>query len=244
MTPESGEALLSATGPARVINLTYRSDRRSEFEAQLKRIGLSLDHPQIRLFAAIRPEESGGFPTIGTRGCFLSHLAVLREAIAAGQDSILICEDDLDFTPDMISRLPGLLAGLMQQPWDLFYGSYADLPAGKVIAPGLIRADPSETIVGLSFYAVRGKAIADLVHYLEAILTRAPGDPAGGPMHVDGAVSHFRADHPQYTTLVASPPIGVQRSSRTDIHDLKWFDRLPVLREVTSILRGLRRRAR
>lgn len=241
---EIGKDFLTVTGPATIINLPYRRDRREEFAAQLPGIGLSLDHPQVRLFAAIRPQEAAGFPTIGTRGCFLSHLAVLKEALATGQDSVLIWEDDLDFTPDMIRRLPLLVSQLHRLPWDLFYGGYHTLPAGEAVAPGLIRADPSEVIVCAHFYALRGAAIADLVQYLEAILTRPPRDPAGGPMHVDGAISRFRADHPHYITLVTNPPIGVQRMSRTDIHALDWYDRLPLLRQASSLLRRLRRRAR
>lgn len=242
MTTETAEDFLAVTGPATVINLPYRQDRREEFAAQLRGIGLSLDHPQIRLFPAIRPQETAGFPTIGTRGCFLSHLGVLKEALADGRDSVLVCEDDLDFTPDMIRRLPVLIDQLGRQSWDLFYGGYGALPTGEPIAPGLMRADPSAGIVCSHFYALRGAAIADLVQYLEAILTRPPGDPAGGPMHVDGAISRFRADHPHYVTLVTTPPIGVQRRSRTDIHALKWFDRLPVVREVSGLLRRMLRR--
>lgn len=239
MGPEIAEDFLSVTGSATAINLPYRKDRRAEFSAELRKIGLSLDHPQIDLFAAVRPDEPAGFPTIGTRGCFLSHLGVLRHALATGRDRVLICEDDLDFTPDMLSRLPALTAELDRQPWDLFYGGYEALPAGRIVAPDLVRADPAQGIGCTHFYAIRGAAIADLVRYLDAILTRPPGDPAGGPMHVDGAISRFRADHPDYITLVASPPIGVQRPSRTDIHAVKWFDRLPVLRGIAGGLRRL-----
>lgn len=240
VTREIVEDFLALTGPMTVINLASRSDRRREFAAQLHRIGLSFDHPQVRLFAAIRPEDAAGFPTIGTRGCFLSHLGVLRQALAEGRDSVLICEDDLDFAPDMLARLPALTTDLKQHPWSLFYGGYATVPDAETVARGLARAAPGCGMIGAHFYAVRGAALADLVRYLEAILTRPPGDPAGGPMHVDGAISRFRADHPGHATLVASPPLGVQRASRTDIHDLHWFDRWPLVRDLAGGLRRLR----
>ncbi len=240
MTRQIAEDFLSVTGTMAVINLPHRDDRRREFADQLHRIGLSFDHPRVRLFAALRPAETSGFPSIGARGCFLSHLGVLREALAEGRDSVLICEDDLDFTPDMMRRLPALTAELQGQSWGLFYGGYASTPEGEALSPDLVRTDPAQGIGCTHFYAVRGPAIADLVRYLEAILTRPPGDPAGGPMHVDGAISRFRADHPHYATLAAVPPIGVQRSSRTDIHVLRWFDRWPMVRDLVAALRRLR----
>lgn len=59
-------------------------------------------------------------------------------------------------------------------------------------------------------------------------------------MHVDGAYSHFRADHPQMVTLSVSPTLGVQRPSRTDVHDLRWFDRVPLVRDTAQLYRRLR----
>ena len=240
MTRQLVEDFLSVTGPMVVINLPHRDDRRREFADQLKRIGLSFDNPQVRLFEAVRPTEAAGFPTLGARGCFLSHLGVLREALAAGLDGVLICEDDLDFSPDMIRRLPAITAELKRQPWGLFYGGYESPPEGEALSAGLLRVEPAQAIGCLHFYAVRGSAIADLVRYLEAVLTRPAGHPAGGLMHVDGAICHFRSDHPQYTTLAVVPPIGVQRFSRTDIHALNWYDRWPVVRSLMAPLRRLR----
>jgi hypothetical protein len=71
-----------------VINLPARTDRKREMEEQLARIGLSFAHPRVSLFAAIRPHEPGGFDTIGARGCFSSHLEVLRDAHRRGLNRI------------------------------------------------------------------------------------------------------------------------------------------------------------
>ena len=240
MTREILEDFLTVTGPMMTINLPYRVDRRREFTDQLRRVGLCPDHPQFRLFEAIHPNDAAGFPTPGARGCFLSHLGVLQEALAEGRESVLICEDDLDFASDLIQRLPSLTVQLKQRTWSLFYGGYQTPPEGEMVAPGLMKVEPGHRMICSHFYAVRGEAIADLVCYLQAILTRLPGDPAGGPMHVDGAISRFRADHCYYVTLAATPPIGVQRSSRTDIHPLRWFDRWPLVRDWVSGLRRMR----
>jgi len=41
-------------------------------------------------------------------------------------------------------------------------------------------------------------------------------------------------------TLSVSPTLGVQRPSRTDVHDLRWFDRVPLVRDTAQLYRRLR----
>lgn len=232
--------MVECLGPIRVVNLPSRPDRRREFAAQLARIGLGLDHPQVSIFDAIRPDSLAGFPTLGARGCFLSHLEILRDARDADLPSIAICEDDLDFSADFTSRAPALLETLAARDWDMFYGGFDAAAHGMDAAPGLISLDPKKNVLCSHFMALRRPAIHALVPYLTAITEREVGDPAGGPMHVDGAYSHFRADHPQMVTLSVSPTLGVQRPSRTDVHDLRWFDRVPVVRDTAQLYRRWR----
>ena len=235
-----GMSLIEALGPIHVINLPERRDRRREFARQLQRIGLGYDDPAVTLFAAVRPAERAGFESIGARGCFLSHLEILRAARDAGADRIAICEDDLDFSADFESRAPILFERLAGMGWDIFYGGFDARAHGMAPPPGLLWLDPGQRVVCTHFLALRRPAMEALVPYLEAMSRREPGDPAGGPMHVDGAYSHFRADHPEMVTVAVSPTLGRQRPSRTDIHDLRWFDRLAVIREATEALRRLR----
>ncbi|HAX77040.1 MAG TPA: LPS biosynthesis glycosyltransferase, partial [Cyanobacteria bacterium UBA11372] len=47
------------------------------------------------MFPAIRPDDAGDFPSIGARGCFESHLAILKQALADRLSNVLIVEDDL-----------------------------------------------------------------------------------------------------------------------------------------------------
>lgn len=96
-------ALLAPLDLIYVINLPYRADRRSEMAHQLVRVGLSFDDPQVVLFPAVRPTEPGALPSIGARGCFLSHLGVLRDALKKGARQILVLEDDANFTRRMVS---------------------------------------------------------------------------------------------------------------------------------------------
>lgn len=228
-----------------VINLPHRHDRRKEMAEQLERIGLSFDSPGVRLFEAFRPDSPEGFPSIGARGCFLSHLGVLRDACKHNYSRILIFEDDLNFAPDFNDRVEAVIEALQREDWSLFYGGFA-LKAPPVIQEDkvLLQAAPGEFIQTAHFLAFRGSVIAEITSFLETVLSRSPGDPRGGPMHVDGAYGWYRFEHPSAATLIAVPELGYQRSSRTDIHTLQWFDRVPGIREAIGWLRRRKNKAK
>ena len=237
-----GEALLAACGDMMVINLPERRDRRTEFERQLRTIGLSLGHPQVRLCPATRPEAAGDFPSIGAHGCFLSHLSVLRQARDEGRTRIMICEDDLNFSRSLSRRAALLAAELSEQPWDIFYGFTNGGVRGTQLRPGgqLVRLAPDQSFECAHIIAFSARAIASLVPYLEAMLARPGGDPAGGPMHVDGAYAWFRRANPQLTVIAAHPDIGYQRASLTNISHQGAKDRTPGVRSVAALARKVK----
>jgi glycosyl transferase family 25 len=224
-----------------IINLPSRTDRQAEIAAQLKAIGLSLAEGRVELFAAVRPEAAEGFPSIGARGCFMSHLGVLRTAQRLGLQRVAIFEDDLDFAADFAVRIQPLLAQLASVDWSVFYGGHHLEQAlhGQAQAE-LLEVQPDALIGTTHFVTFQGDAIAAAVQYLEAILARPAGDPAGGPMHVDGAYNWFRRANPQFKTLLAIPELGFQRASRTDIHDLRWYDTTPLISNAVAGLRGIK----
>lgn len=224
-----------------IINLAKRADRRRDIEDQLVRVGLSLTSSRVVLFNAVCVKDPAGFPTAGARGCFLSHLGVLQDAAVRGFGSVLILEDDVNFVENFLSRSEELANALSGVPYSVFYGGHR-----FVLAPppdggrGWVDVD-STALVGLShFIGVRGSAVADAAGYLKAMLARIPGDPSGGPMHVDGAYNWFRQAHPHHRTVAAMPELGFQRASRTDVHELAWYDKLPFIRDVTVTLRRRR----
>ncbi len=227
-----------------IINLPYREDRRREIRQQLTRFGLSLERDPVRLFPAIRPTETGGFPSLGARGCFLSHLGVLQQARAERVRRLLILEDDFDFADGLTERrLAQVLDDLSSRPWAMFYGGHRLQQAPDSPSDAACRElAPSMPVATTHCLGMTERAVAIAVPYLEAILVRPPGHAEGGPMHVDGAYSRLRADYPDLTTYGASPAIGHQRSSRTDIHDLRWYDRWPAMNLIVERLRRLRRR--
>ena len=225
-----------------VINLATRDDRRREMDEQFRRIGLALDSPLVEIFDAVRPADRGDFPSIGARGCFMSHLGVLKLAASRKMDAVLIVEDDLNFSDDFMQRMPAVADWLRSRDWAMFYGGYRlDRPVPE--ARGGCAELPADAGVQTShFVAVRGSAIAGLVDYLEAQLARPPGDARGGPMHVDGSYTWFRREHPNLMTAIAVPELGHQRASKTDVHDLGWRDSVPVSASAMAALRKLRNR--
>lgn len=224
-----------------VINLPERADRRAEISAQLAKVGLSWNSPAVQLYPAIRPTHRGEFSTIGARGCFLSHLAVLKDAYQRGVASLLILEDDVDFSPQLASDWPAVRDALQSAPWALFYGGHVvdTPPPAERSATWWIA--PEAAVQTAHFLGLKRSALEALVPYLEAMLERKAGDAAGGPMHVDGAYSWFRSEHPALQTLASVHQLGKQRASRTDIHNLRWFDRWRGVRSVAQAMRQLRR---
>lgn len=224
-----------------VINLEDRTDRRRDMVSELERIGWQADSPDVEFFAAIKPDSADTFPSIGARGCFLSHLGVLRDARRRELQTFLILEDDAAFTAECRAHLGAVLAGLDTADWAIAYLGHRidpeDLP-GPAAARGVHwRALPSETRVETTHaMLIHQCAAGPLIDYLERMMTRPAGHPEGGPMHVDGAYNWFRRDHPEFPTLVTPRQYVVQRASKSDIAPPSLKDRVPFI----GIFRSLR----
>jgi len=57
---------------------------------------------------------------------------------------------------------------------------------------------------------------------------------------IGGHYVWLRRAHPEFVTVFAI--LGVRRPSRTDTGVTRWFDRLPVIRDIAGFLRRVRRR--
>ncbi|MBD2091647.1 glycosyltransferase family 25 protein [Microcoleus sp. FACHB-1515] len=205
-------------------------------EQELKMLG-SVEPSRVVFFPAIKPADQGDFPSLGARGCFLSHLAVLKEAKRENLNNVLILEDDLLFTRFLIKQQAQIVNELESLNWDIVYPGH-----GENLAPSTkgIFQQYSQPLVLAHFIAFNRNTIAQLVDFLEAVLSRPPGHPQGGPMHVDGAYTTFRMLHPELTTLIANPSLGLQRSSPSSIAGYKWFETLPAFAQLLSTLRTVK----
>ena len=221
-----------------VINLVERKDRLREITDELQAHGMTFADPKLRLLSATRCKEAHGFPTAAVRGCFLSHLALLLEAQADGMKNVLIMEDDLTISPNFSGYCHQLFQEAEQSSWDFIYFGHREDAAALTI-PRL--APFTGPIATTHFYAVNATILGRLIDYLQNVQLRAPGDPVGGPMHYDGALTMFRLANPDIKTLITQPSLGAQRSSRSDIHG-HWYDKVWGLRNVADMARSRMRK--
>ncbi len=234
-----------------IINLPERTDRRAEMLQELKRAGLELEPGRIEFFAACKPAEAAGFSSRGVHGCFRSHLEILHQCRKGGARNVLILEDDATLEPRFREDEEVVVEQMQAAGWGFAYlGHVLGEPATGGLRPetGGLRPPLAGQTVLRPFtgpiplthaYAVNGSIFDRLINFLETIRKRPPGHPEGGPMPMDGALNTFREQNPDVLTLVTSPSLSFQRSSRSDLTP-RWFDRVPVLRQVVDLLRSIK----
>jgi hypothetical protein len=201
----------------RVINLPSRADRRAEMIAELRRVGLG-DDPRVQFADGVLVDDKGPFRRTGERGVFLAHLAIISEAAAAGE-SVLILEDDVDFTPAALSWTPSAES-------DFAYGGYSAAKPSDL---------QSSDIIGAHCIGLSARAAQALVPFLEALLDHESPPP------IDGAYVWFRRQREGFVTEFAEPVVAVQRPSRSDITPSHGLDRVTPLRPVLWIARKAKR---
>jgi glycosyl transferase, family 25 len=198
----------------RIINLPQRVDRRREMDEELDRLGLAHD-PRVRYFSAIRPEDEGQFSSIGARGVYESQKQILREAAKAG-NSVLILEDDCTF-------IAGAQSYRIPDGWDIFYGGH------NAAQPDDLQ---NSDVMGAHMMGFSRLGAQWVSTYLEQLHYDGIHPP------IDAAYVWFRRANPEILTHFAVPPLAGQRASRSDIADLKWYDRMPAIRNITSVVRA------
>ncbi|MEM9814490.1 MAG: glycosyltransferase family 25 protein, partial [Pseudomonadota bacterium] len=226
-----------------VINLPERTDRRAEIAKQLQLIGLDLDVGAVRRIDAVRPDAQGKWPSLGARGCYASHLQVLQEAAGDGLRSVLILEDDMNWSPTFLRDPDAALSALAAPEWGYVHGGSAEYTRDRR-ALSLVPIEPVAELLHSHFIAFRAPYIAEAAQFLEAMAAREPGDPCGGPMDVDGAYNWVRRAAAGMKARMFEPGIAYQRASRTDIDRLGWKDRWRGVAKVVAFLRQVRNRFR
>lgn len=208
----SSNALLDSFDRVFIIHLPDRTDRMAGLEREFRYLGYPID--RVEFFDAQRPTSTMGFASLGARGCFESHLAILKIARERGLKNVLIIEDDLSFTRALKKRHQQAALQLKSLSWDILYlGHRIDAPAQK----GPLFQPYGGEIETAHFVAFSEKAYRAAIAFLDVILTRPAGHPEGGPMHVDGAYSLLRERQTDLKTLIAVPLMGFQRPSDSDI---------------------------
>jgi hypothetical protein len=202
----------------RIINLPSRPDRRAEMESELRWLGLG-DDPRVKFVDGVIVDDMAPFRATGEKGVFLAQLTIISEAAAAGE-SVLILEDDVDFTPAAASwRLPN--------GCDIAYGGYEASKPDEL---------EESDIIGAHCMGLSARAVQALAPFLQELLTHESPPP------IDGAYVWFRREHPDFRVDFAKPVVAVQRPSRSDIALPKMFDRIPLLRTPIGAARRMKRK--
>lgn len=214
-----------------IINLRERTDRRRAVEKEFKRIGIEIPNDKIRFYTSDSPTEQKRFPTLGARGSFASHRAVLDLALKESLNNVLIIEDDIFLMPAKEDHLTDLVHQLNNIDWDIVYFGYLE-PVKPESARPLVKWEGAT--LGGHFYAVNQKYMYKMAKYMHECEARPPGHPLGGPMFRDGAYNHLRNIDENIKVFLAVPTLAKQRSTRTDLHALSLFDRLGWLRPLVK----------
>ncbi len=242
----SAPNLLRAFDAVYLLNLPDRTDRLRESFQELQKLDAAA-RTLVEVVPGVRATEAHGFPSVGAYGCFQAHLGALRLAQSRGVASVLLLEDDLHLERELYEEWPALGGAIATEPWDLLnIGFHPDFnhTATEDNATSPVLFATTEPL-GLSHcYAVHSRALPSMIAYFETILTRQAGHPRGGPMHHDGALYHYRLEHPETIRLRPRRSLVGQRSSRSDIAETRWFDRVPLVGQTVARLRTVRNRFR
>ncbi|SHI66309.1 hypothetical protein SAMN02745911_0793 [Aureimonas altamirensis DSM 21988] len=194
----------------RVIAMSQHADRRREFSAQLRRLGLSPEVLPDLVHEAVAPEHPSGIRPLGPGARLQAHRDVVDAFLASGRGSLLLIQDDAVFAGAERGRIPAVLLSLSQQRWDLFFGEAPGLTAGRLSVSFLAPDGPAGQcqVVGLS----RAAAI-ELAVFLR---DWPPGDQAGDAFSVENGYQAFRRMFPTFTSLAATPRVVARRSPTSE----------------------------
>lgn len=151
-----------------VINLDSRKDRLDSVNKEFQRIGA----PFTRVAAVDGHKENVPAPgyadsndlywNAGAAGLLKSTEKVLKHAIANRYNKILICEDDVEFHPDINNKMSSLRD--IPRNWQMFLFGAHHLKAPEPITENLAK-------VGYAFclhcYAVNGPAMEYYLHLVQ-----------------------------------------------------------------------------
>jgi len=197
-----------------VINLARREDRLSAFMGNLP---CDWPFPQPERFPAIDgtlfPPPAWWRPPAGAWGCLLSHAAVLADAIQAGHDSILICEDDCAFV-DGFSPMSLHFLEAVPSDWGMIYlGGGKQYNAGQLISAERV----NDHVLALRdtalthCYAVHKRAMLTVYRHICDVVT------VPGGRHVD---NHLQTLHRRRAFPVYGPCYWLvgQRAGSSDVN--------------------------
>lgn len=226
--------ILDYFGRVYIINVQERTDRRKGTIKELKSHGIESNSKQVVFYTTERPTDKGYFPSPGVRGCFTAHTNLMKLALEQNLDRVLVMEDDVAILDTVKQYGLEVVNQLKTVEWDIVYFGYL-IPENPPQDSVLV--SHSGRTRGGHFYGVNRSILPRLVQFLEGCMTRPAGHPEGGATYRDGEFNRFRNLNPDVKTYIVTPNFAIQRSSRTNLHDLSWYDRLTITRPLVEQIR-------
>lgn len=231
----------------RIINLPERTDRKAAVLSELAQIGIFDFGPRISFFAARRPPsapDAQDQDKIPANGALISHREVIREALQSGAKSLLILEDDVFFRRRENSAIEAVVSAMRTGPWDVIYFGYLE-PGDGDLTGGPLAAWKGR-VIGGHFCGMNRRFMERILAFIDGFGRPGPDGTICNPAHRDGAFNLFIEKNPDVIRKLAVPCLAIQRSSRTDLHRNRIYDRAPILRDLLGFARamknGVRRR--
>lgn len=215
-----------------IVSLPDKHNLRQQTIEEFNLVGWNIDNSRINFFDAIRPDDRLNFASIGARGCYESHLQLIKKFLSSTSDNcggnLLIFEDDISFEVNL-STTPETVAEILERnDFDIFYFGFKSSHI-KPPEDGLeiFSPSPGTPIRTTHFYALHRRCLKNFIAHLEGILCGTHPESLGH-MHYDGAISWFRKLNPDLKTFVCNPSLGSQRPSRSLISsDTGFMGMLP-----------------
>lgn len=234
------KAIFGEFDQVRIINLRERTDRKEGVLKELARIGFDDVAPPLSFYTAERPAPvpEGQY---NPKGSLISHREVIREALAAGAGSLLVIEDDVFFNDAPAQAVDAVVQAMRRTPWDIIY-------FGCTIDGEVARTAPlapwRKRVIGGHFYGMRRPFMEKALAFLDSLGKPELGMGDVKPVFRDGAFGIYAEQNPDLKQFVAVPSLAGQRSSRTDLHKMAVYDRIPGLRNLAAMARHLRNAVR
>lgn len=220
----------------RIINLRERTDRRAGVLKELARIGLDEIAPPLSFYTAERPAPVAA-GEYAPKGSLISHREAIREALAAGAGSLLIIEDDVFFTDPPAGAVDDIIGAMRRTDWEIVY--FGRLPEEGEPSSAPLNLWP-KGVIGGHFYGMTRGYMEKILAYLDSLGKPELGMGDMRPTFRDSAFGLYAEGHPDLKQYLAGPNLALQRSSRTDLHKLAVYDRIPGVKNLVGAARNLR----
>jgi hypothetical protein len=229
----------------RIINLRERTDRKAAVLSELAQIGILDFGSRISFFAARRPPSAPDVQdNVPANGALISHREVIREALQSGANSLLILEDDVFFRRRENRAVGAIVSAMRTDPWDVIYFGYLEPDEGRRTDGPL--AAWNGRVIGGHFCGMNRRFMERILAFMDGFGRPGLDGTTSNPVHRDGAFNLFIEKNPDVIRKLAVPCLAIQRSSRTDLHRNRIYDRAPILRGLLEVVRsiknGVRRR--